>query len=241
MQARLAARVSAPRLQMSVMVAFTAICGLLASVLLSAAGMGAMWLRYPVCVGIAYVVFLAQIWLWRRLRDADVSGFEGPGDPSHQTGTSTPDWGGAGGGSGGAGASARFEAPPATHAASLDAEPLLDAQAADVSISDAGLDIEHVWILPVLGILAGILIAVVWVVWSSPVLLSELALDAVLSAGLYSKLRRMPSDDWLFTTVRHTGGPFLMAFLCSFALGAAFHAIAPGATTMGEVFAPEQG
>lgn len=236
LQARLAARVFAPRLQMSVIVAVTAVSGFLASVLLSVAGMDAMWLRYPICVGIAYLVFLALIWLWRRSREMDVSGFGGPGVPSRETGPDTPDWGGGGGSSGGAGASARFEAPSATNAADMDMVPQLDIQAADVSISDASLDIEHAWILPVLGILAGVLVALVWVVWSSPALLSELALDAVLSTGLYSRLRRMPSEDWLYTTLRHTGWPFVIAFLCSFALGVALHAIAPGAATLGEVF-----
>jgi hypothetical protein len=234
LHARLAARVSAPRLQMAVMVAITALSGFLASVLLAAAGMDSMWLRYPVCVGIAYLVFLAQIRLWRRWREADVSGIEGPSGSSNGESHGAPDWSGSGGSSGGAGASARFEAPSTTGAGGMDAE------AVDMVIPDASLDIEHVWILPLLGILAGVLIALVWVVWSSPMLLSELALDAVLSTGLYRKLRRTPAEDWLYTTLRHTGWPFVTALLCSFVLGVALHAIAPGSTTLGEVFAIKQ-
>lgn len=242
LHARLSARVSAPRLQMTVMVVITAAAGLLASALLNAAGMTSMWLRYPLCVGIAYLVFLAQIWLWRRLREADLSGGPAPGDggSSQQDNHCASDWSGAGGNSGGAGASARFEVPSATDVTGTRFSPQFDAQLADVSVSDAGVDAEHVWLLPV-AILAGLLLAVIWVVWSSPVLLSELALDAVLSTGLYRRLRRTTSDDWLYTTLRHTGWPFLMAVLCSAALGAALHTIAPGSTSLGDAFAAKQG
>lgn len=219
---------------MAVIVAITAFSGFLASVLLASAGMDSMWLRYPVCVVIAYLVFLAQIWLWRRWREVDTPGLAGPGGPSNGESPGVPDWSGSGGNSGGAGASARFEAPPTASAGDMDAE------AVDLSISDANLDIEHVWILPLLGILAGVLIVLVWVIWSSPILLSELALDAVLSTGLYRKLRRTQAEDWLYTTLRHTGWPFVAAVLCSFVLGVSLHAIAPGSTTLGEVFAIKQ-
>lgn len=54
-------RFASPRLQMAVMVAGTGVAGFFASVLLLHLGLHALWLRYGLAVGVAYVVFLLMI------------------------------------------------------------------------------------------------------------------------------------------------------------------------------------
>jgi len=234
LKALVAAQVSVPRLQMSLLVLLTAATGFLASVALSFAGMDALWLRYPLCVMIAYAAFLGLIWAWRRHREWDLP-TDGPGGG----GSSPPsqgqaDWQGGGGSSGGGGASAAFDAPyPVTTFGPTP--PSLDTPSLD-----AALDVDEA--LPVVlvaALLAGALLAVGWVIWIAPALLAELALDAVLSAGLYRRLKRPPPDDahWLATTLRHTGRPFLAATFSLMVVGILMSLLAPGATSLGEFLA----
>jgi membrane protein YdbS with pleckstrin-like domain len=232
-KALVAAQVSVPRLQMSLLVLLTAATGFLASVALSLAGMDALWLRYPLCVVIAYAAFLGLIWAWRRRRE-----WELPTDAPGGGGSSPPsqgqaDWQGGGGSSGGGGASAAFDAPyPAT---AFDPTPApLDAPSLDAVLDvDEGLPVVLVAVL-----LAGALLAVGWVIWIAPALLAELALDAVLSAGLYRRLKRSPDGaHWLGTTLRHTGRPFLAATFSLLIAGILMSLLVPGATSLGEFLA----
>jgi|APEBP8051072210_1049370.scaffolds.fasta_scaffold00025_10 hypothetical protein len=230
-----AARVSLPRLQMSLLVLLTAASGFLASVMLSAIGMEALWLRYPVCVLIAYGAFLGLVWVWRRHREWDLSLPDGGGaSPSSASGKS--DWQGAGGGSGGGGASASFDAPatPASFAALDPMSPPVELPSLDDSL-DADESLPVVLVLVVLG---GALLAVFWVIWIAPALLAELALDAALSAGLYRRMRRPAVDaDWLSTTLRHTVKPFLAATLSLLVAGALMNLLVPDATSLSEFLA----
>lgn len=225
-----AARVSVPRLQMSLLVLLTAATGFLASVVLSAVGMEALWLRYPVCVLIAYGAFLGLVWIWRRHREWDL----GVPDGDDASSTPTPaksDWQGMGGGSGGSGASASFDAPPtpASFAALDPTPPSVELP----SLGDTFEADESLPVILVMVVLGGALVAVCWVIWIAPALLAELALDAALSAGLYRRLKRPAGDaDWLSTTLRHTVKPFLVATLSLLLAGALMNLLVPGATSL---------
>jgi hypothetical protein len=231
-----AARVSVPRLQMSLLVMLTAVTGFLASVVLSAIGMDALWLRYPVCVLLAYGAFLCLIWAWRRHREWDVSGLPG-GEDSASSSTSSvgSDWKGGGGGSSGGGASASFDAPSASASlASFDATPA----AAELPSLDSALDADEALpVVLVMALLGGALFAVGWVILVAPALLAELALDAVLSAGLYRRLKRPSGEHWLSTTLRHTGKPFVVATVSLLIAGALMNLLVPDATSLGEFVA----
>lgn len=208
---------------MSLIVAFTAGAGFLSSVLLQAAGMQRMWLRYALCIAIAYAVFISLIGLWRRWREWDLS-FDLSG-PEHAGNAQS--WSGQGGSSGGGGASASFEGVPlASPSECADAPDLPDLPDVDIG--------EGIWLLPLLLIAAGMLIAVAWLIWVAPVLLAEVAVDAALSAGLYRRLRHSDAEDWLFATMRHTWKPFLLAGVCAVIIGAILGHIAPEAATLGE-------
>jgi uncharacterized membrane protein YgcG len=227
----MAARVSAPRLQMSLLVLLTAAAGFLASVALSAAGMDALWLRYPLCVMLAYIVFLGLICVWRRYREWDASGLSSDGGSSSSAAAREgSEWQGAGGQSGGAGASADFDALP-------DAAGMrFDAASADVQMPalESALDLdESLPVAVVLALLAGALLAVGWVIWIAPALLAELALDAVLSAGLYRRLKYQHDPDrWLVTTLRGTAWPFVAATLSLLLAGVLMNLLVPDATSL---------
>ena len=217
---------------MSVLVLLTAAAGFLASVALSAAGMDALWLRYPLCVMLAYVVFLGLIWVWRRYREWDVSGLDSDGGHSSlPAGRDGSEWHGAGGKSGGAGASADFDVLPDGGARmSFDASP----GEVQMPSLDSALDLdESLPVAVVLALLAGALLAVGWVIWIAPALLAELALDAVLSAGLYRRLKHQHDPDrWLATTLRSTAWPFVAATLSLLLAGMLMNLLVPDATSL---------
>lgn len=231
-----AAQVSVPRLQMSLLVLLTATTGFLASVMFSAIGMEALWLRYPVCVLIAYGAFLGLVWCWRRHREWDLSNLpSGDGTPPSSS-AGTHEWQGAGGHSGGGGASASFDAPASPPSlAPFDPVPTY----VELPALDNTLDADEALpVVVVMVVLGGALLAIGWVIWIAPVLLAELALDAVLSAGLYHRLKRPATGDhWLSTTLRHTGKPFAAAMLSLLVAGAVMNLLVPDAVSLGDFIA----
>src|SRR5260370_33997685 len=89
-------RLSLPRLQMLIVVMLTGLSGFLTSVVLFHWHLRAMWLRYGLCVALAYLVFLLLLrvwvhkWSWFAPHVSDV--FEGPRTPdtSESSGASRP-------------------------------------------------------------------------------------------------------------------------------------------------------
>jgi hypothetical protein len=66
-----------PRLQMMIIVSLTGATGFVTSVALLHFHVDALWLRYPLAVAAAYLVFLLLLWCWLRLRGDDI--FDGVG------------------------------------------------------------------------------------------------------------------------------------------------------------------
>lgn len=187
-----------------------------------------MWMRYPLCVLLAYAVFVLLIRVWCKRREWDLHELGTDSDGGH----ASPQWRGDGGGSGGAGASASFMV------AEPDAASLFDAKAGGAADTvDALSAADDYWpILVLLGLLAGCTLAMLWMVWIAPIMLAELAMDAALSAGLYRTMKRVDADNWLHITLRHTVRPFAAACICAAIAGGVMQWIVPHATTLGEVF-----
>jgi uncharacterized membrane protein len=82
----------------------------------------------------------------------------------------------------------------------------------------------------------GGLIAILYVVYAAPVLLAEVALDAVLVTGLYRKLRREDARHWLDSAVRRTWAPALVAGLFLMVAGIAIQWALPAADSIGDVW-----
>jgi hypothetical protein len=214
-------RRGSPRLQMVVFLTLTGLTGFGTSVLLHAAGMNTMAIRYPLSVAVAYLVFLFLLYLWLtsyRHRHARANSRPGsvyldpwpyyygsaPAEPSAAATGSPPapaDGGmGSGGGWGGLG----------------------DADAALVVI-----------VLVILAIVAAATASVIILI-EAPVLLAEVLVDGLLLAGLARRVRGQPSQHWMTGVVRRTWLP-VVAVAAIFALvGLGLEQTLPGATTMGE-------
>lgn len=217
-----------PRLQMLIIVVLTSGAGLLGSFLLLRSGIDSMGLRYGLAVAIAYLVFLALLWIWLRTDSNDYIDF--PNMPSSNS-SSCPTHD----------REARIDMPtvdlPSPSSKASPASSL-----GDVGIGDA-LGSADEAALP-LALLIGLLIALaalaavlVNVVWSAPVLFAELLFDGVLAAALYRRLRREDSRHWLETAVRRTIWPFAIALALVSATGFVLQQLYPDAVTLGQVLA----
>jgi hypothetical protein len=240
-------RLQSLRLQMMLIVALTGAAGFGTSVLLLSGGVHSMPLRYPLAVLAAYLAFLFFLWCWLKLRwedfidVPDMSGGSGSGGSGN---TSLP-WEGGGGHSGGGGASGSWDGGGDRAIASLEQSGLTTDGAAGSGVDglpDVGdavsssLDAEElVVVIIALVALAAAVVAAFWIVWIAPTLFAELTLDAALATGLYKRLKKIEGDHWLRTAIRRTVWPFLGVALLFTAAGAAMHAYAPQAKSIGQV------
>lgn len=227
---RLAARLASggwPRAEMALLVALTAVVGLLASFGLLALGLEAMAARYPLALAVAYGAFLLLIGVWvrerRRRRDwldlADAPDAGAGGEPS----PSDPEagWDGGGGEFGGGGASGSFASEPDGPAG---------ASLGDVADADEAL----VFLVPLALVALGAFGAA-WIVWTAPILFAELLLDAALAAGLYRRLRGLErGGHWLAVAVRRTWLPALALAVVLAVAGFAMEHLVPGARSVGD-------
>ena len=204
-----------PRLQMMLIVALTGLGGFLASFTLLHLGMNSMALRYPLAVGVAYLVFLVLLWLWLRTKRDDYD-IEDPGI----------DYGrGKCGGEGGA------DGSPSGPSEGSDAPGL-----GDVADALGGAD-ELALPLIVLALIAALVVASGWIVYSAPLLFAELLVDGVLAASLYRRLKRagagLEPRHWLETAFRRTVWPFAATAIVCCIAGAVMQQIAPEARSIG--------
>lgn len=211
-------RASYPRLQMSFLVLLTGGAGFLASFSLLEAGMGAMSLRYPVAVGIAYLVFLFLLWLWLRTSARDYADLADPSwIPIPQRSLSPASdqpFAGKGGEADGGGASGNFDLPDdGGISASEAAEPVGEA------LGSAAQADEFAIPLVAIVAVAAIALSSLFVIYSAPLLFAELLIDGALAASLYRRLRGIDARHWLETAVRRTALPFLVTACFAAAAG----------------------
>ena len=209
-----------PRVQMSLIVAFTGLAGFGASIVLRAVGVVEMWQRYPLAVGVAFVAFLLQLWLWMRTGDTADSVFENleVGSPNTGSGVS------------------RSSSNLDTIEAAVDTVDLgADIGSDALGVAAEGEGCALVVAVIVLAIVAGgLLFAAGYVVTGAPALLAELLVDGALSVGLYRSLRRQDESHWLVTALRHTGLVFLLTAALLSGAGWVLAQFAPGAQSFGE-------
>ena len=218
-----------PRLQMAAIVLVTGVAGLLASHLLRVGGVDTMLLRYPLAVLLAYAIFLLLMWAWLRWRgdvaaDAVLPDAGGAGGSAAPGGG--PDWFGSGGRSGGGGASASWGEGSTSSSAS-------DGAMLDLADDEAGLPILA--LLGVVAVVAAAVVAASWVIWTAPVLMAELLVDAAIAGGLYRRMQGMQAQGWWRLCLAHTVWPLLGVLLFFAALGWIAQEIAPHATTLMDV------
>jgi hypothetical protein len=231
---------SFPRLQMLIIVAISGATGFLASVMLLDSGVTEMWLRYSFAMAATYLMFLFLLWLWLRtsaedyLDFPDLSGMA-PSGHSHESGQVFEAKGGE---FGGGGAQGSYDGPISGPA--ISPEPISNMSASDGNVIGEALEgaaqaEEFAIPLIVLALLGALLFSSAIIVYSAPMLFAELLLDAALAAGLYRKLRSLPSQHWLETAIRRTAWPFIATTIFIAASGWGMQLYAPGAHSLGEV------
>lgn len=238
-----------PRLQMSVLLALTGATGFLSSFVLLKLGVDSMALRYPVSVALAYGVFLLLLRVWLRLQrerwnvDIPDVGSVGEGVLDGAGGLVRGAGGafrGGGGNFGGAGASVEFEAPGVPMAL-VQPSP---APAASVSGGSGGgggfdfsLDLDEggcFVVVAVLLIAAATVGAVVWILWTAPILLAEVLVDGIVMTGLYRRLKHGPEPGhWLTGAIRRTWIPALVVALLFSIAGHLLQKAVPEARSIG--------
>lgn len=220
-----------PRLQMLLLVILTGASGFVASYILFHAGLVQMWIRYLVALGVAYLTFLALLWLWLRTRAedyADCPDFSGLS--SSGSGSDEACFGGKGGDFGGGGAGGSFEEPSEHFSAVGDSDsPVGDALGAAAQAEEFALP------LIVLVLTVAIVCSSLFMIYSAPVLFAELLVDGVLSASLYRRLRGLETQHWLKTAIRRTALPFALTAAIFSASGWGMALYAPEAHSIGDV------
>ena len=230
-----------PRLQLFLIMAGAGGAAFLASVLLlwsPAEVFEQMAPRYAVAAVCGYAVFLALIRAWIALHRPpreQVSG-DGPGldvDPVDILDVATdlpspradaPRMFG-GGRTGGAGASQEWSSAGAHSSGRAG-------RGWNLAID---LDEGGVWIVVAGACAAFGFAAIAYVIYTAPVLLAEVALDAAIISALYRRLRSDQRGYWLSTVLRRTWAPALILLLFAFAAGFALQQAAPQARSIGAV------
>ena len=102
--------------------------------------------------------------------------------------------------------------------------------------SGIDVDLDDLWpvALAVVCTIGG-LAAVVYVVYSAPILLAEVALDGAVVTTLYRRMQRADAAHWAATTLRRTWISAMVLVVSTAIAGFAFERIAPEATSIGGV------
>jgi hypothetical protein len=220
---------SFPRLIMTAVVSIAGGVAFLCSAVTLWAGVDSMALRYGLAAVTGYLAFGAVLraWIgWRRSWLDHVVDLPTPdvdlavGDAA-SSGASLF----TGGRSGGGGASASFSSGPS--ASTKDG--------AWSKVIDADAD-ERIWLVVLALVLAfSALVAVAFVVYSAPVLLTEVAIDAGVMSGVYRSVRRHDDGHWVGAVWRRTWLPALAVIVCVSVAGHLLQLAVPDANSIGDV------
>jgi len=239
---------SFPRLHMLLILSLAAVGTFLCSASLVRMGLGSMGVRYALAVFGGYVSFLSFVRVWiayqtrnwafgrRKPEEKPSQGqlsFDGNleipdlsalGDLGNLAGSAGNAFSGGGGEFGGAGASASFDVDLGSGDSGAS-----DALGA-VGSADEGLPI----VIAVIALLGG-LIALGFVVYSSPVLFAEVLLDVAVLGAVYKKNKRHQRSHWAAGVLGRTYKPMLVLTVFAAIFGFAVQSIAPKETTLGAV------
>ena len=197
-----------PRVIVLAMLGLAGAATFLSSVLALRAGVDSMAGRYALATAIGYAAFLALIRVWIAIR----RGWR-PDDVD-----------------------VRDAFDLADDLRAVDTGPAHGVGGELASSFDWSFDLDELWwlVLAALALAAG-LVVVAFVVYSAPVLLPEVALDAALVGTVYRRLARADRRSWASTALRRTwvSAVTLVTFMA--VLGFALRRLAPHAISVGDV------
>jgi len=206
---------------MTLFLAVTGLAGFLTSALLHAAGLSSMAIRYPVAVGVAYLVFLLLLSSFvayhRARRRQGPVGSCGPDLYYWHFGPAAP-------------------ADPPVVAKSPAAAPGQGNPGGGFNLGGGdgdGIAVVVVVVLICVAVGAAIFASALLLV-EAPVLLAEILVDGVLVLGLARRMDPTRSPHWVSGALRRSILPLVVVAFCFAAVGFALEYVVPGATTMGE-------
>ncbi len=238
---------SFPRLHMMLILSLAALGTFLCSASLVRCGLASMGVRYALAVVGGYLSFLSFVRVWIAYQTRNWSfgrsaperkrSFDGNLDIPDLSldlpdlsaladlgGSAQSAFSGAGGAFGGGGASGSFDVDlGSSNSGAADA---LGA----VGDADEALPI----VIAVIALLGG-LIALGFVVYSSPVLFAEVLLDVAVLGAVYKKNKRHERSHWAAGVLGRTYKPMLLLAVFAAIFGFAMQSIAPKETTLGAV------
>lgn len=245
------------RFHMSLILSSSGFAAMLINWLLLHAGVREMWVRYPIAIGMAYLTFLAGVWLWLRYvglgqRTSVVDSLADTGDLPNIIPSGGVSGGGGiaevpqafvrgGGEFGGAGAGGSWDEAPTQVMTSVRSSGGAMSSSSDSvsSIFDkmdfGALDGDAIVLIALaLLLIASIFILSGYVIWFAPEILGEAAFGALLAGTLVKSAKRQDSEGWVAGVVKKTWWPFAIVFAFSlvFAIYAALKY--PGATTFSQ-------
>lgn len=228
-----------PRRDMAVIMILAGAAAFLASVSLLSLGLKGLVLRYPLAALIGYAVFLMalRLWvLWREPRARNERGVDLAIDVPlniaprpHGSMEAFKEFGGGGGFSGG-GASGTIEPS--------EARAIVSSSAPQEPSADVDIDWDAEGLIAIPLVLLAVLLsgAALYFVVTAPILFAELIVDALIAAGVYRRLRRLPARHWLMSSLSHTWRPFMLLFVVTLIVSMILQAAAPSADSIGDVF-----
>lgn len=231
---------SFPRSQMVLILSLAALGTFFSSASLVAWGLESMAVRYALAVAGGYAFFLCFLRFWIAYQTRNWSFGRGSREESRRLDNNVDlpdlsalgDWSesaqgafsGGGGAFGGGGASGSFGVEGASSQASSSGT--LDA----VGGADEGLPI----LIALIALLGG-LIALGFVVYSSPILFAEVLLDVAVVSAVYRKNKRHERGHWAAGVLARTYKPALALGVFAAIFGFAAQSIAPDEKTLGAV------
>lgn len=253
------ARLSMPRVQISVLLLITAFAAFACSAIMLRLGMTSMAWRYPIAVLVGYIVFLIllRLWLWWQSEESvigsggDVGNVGVDGDLIVAAGDlSIPDIGSGsgdtfslggggdfgGGGAGGSWSDADVKAPiPVAFSSSASPTSFSAGSSSSSGLPDIDVDLdEGLALIVVVVVLLLVFSALIYVIWIAPVLLAELVIDAAVVGSLYRPVKNIERTHWLRTALRRTAIPAGIVMLLFFLAGFVMQAAVPEAVTIGQ-------
>lgn len=246
------------RFHMSLILSSSGLVAMLTSWALLHNGVHAMWMRYPIAVTMAYLTFLAGVWLWLKyvglgqrsgvaeslVDNADVPNvfLDGGGGGSVDLPGALAKGGGRFGG-GGASGSWTEGNPAQVFAASARSSASTAASSTGKGSSGIGgklgdlTDLDGdaiVLLLLALLLIASIFLLSGYVIWFAPDILGEAAFGAVLAGGLAKRAKRHDGEGWVAGVVKKTWWPFAIVLLLSLAFAIYAAVNYPAAGTFGQ-------
>lgn len=197
------------RFHMSLILLATMGAGMLASRFLLGWGVQVPFVRYPLNVVLSYGVFLLLVRLWISYVNEEESHADTALDLLEETGLPDIPLSSVRGGGGGG----------------------INLNLPDIDVGDG----DGCAVLAVLALLIAVILgAGGYLLYTAPEILSEVAFDAMLASSLVKVTRRMERQGWIVSAVRGTIIPFSIVLATTLALAYTMHRTCPSASTVRE-------